>query len=39
MKKCPKCKSKNITLHMAGMSGKYKCKDCFYVGPLILEEE
>ena len=36
---CPKCKSKDITLHMGGIFGKYKCKDCKYVGPIILEED
>ena len=39
MKKCPHCKSSNITLDMGGQSGKYICKDCGYVGSLIIEEE
>jgi transposase-like protein len=39
MKKCPKCKSENITLHAAGHTGQYLCKDCGYTGSLILEED
>lgn len=36
---CPNCKSKNITLYMGGIFGKYKCKKCGYLGPLIVEEK
>lgn len=39
MKICPKCKSSNITLDMGGYSGKYICKDCGYVGALVLEKD
>lgn len=35
---CPKCKSEKITLYMGGQFGKYECKDCEYIGPLIIEE-
>jgi len=35
---CPQCESENITLYMGGQFGKYQCKDCGYVGPLILEK-
>jgi len=38
VKKCPKCKSKNITLWIAGITGLYFCKNCRYRGPLIVEE-
>ncbi len=38
-KLCPSCRSKNITLYMGGQFGKYKCKDCGYVGPLIIEKK
>jgi len=39
VKKCPSCGSTNITLNVGGELGKYECKDCSYVGPLIIEEE
>lgn len=35
---CPKCKSENVTLYMGGQFGKYECKDCGYIGPLIIKE-
>lgn len=38
IKKCPACKSTNITLYMGGHFGTYLCKKCGYTGPLILEE-
>ena len=38
IKICPKCKSSNITLYMGGKFGKYICKDCGYVGPLVIEK-
>ena len=38
MKRCPQCKSTNVTLYMGGHFGKYLCKKCGYVGPLIIEE-
>lgn len=38
IKKCPVCRSTNITLHLGGQAGKYWCKDCDYIGSLILEE-
>lgn len=37
MKICPKCKSKNITLYRGGITGQYVCKDCGYIGELIIE--
>lgn len=39
MKKCPMCKSKNVTLYMGGIFGKFRCKDCTYLGPMIIEED
>ncbi len=36
--KCPVCNSENITLYQ-GWFGKYYCKDCEYVGVVVLEEE
>ena len=38
MKKCPKCGSVNLVLHVGGQIGMYRCKDCGYIGPLIIEE-
>jgi transposase-like protein len=38
MKICPKCKSSNITLFIGGQTGQYKCKDCGYVGVLVIEK-
>ncbi len=39
MKKCPKCNSTNLILHAAAHTGQYQCKDCDYVGSLVLEED
>ena len=39
IRKCPKCKASKIMLHVGGLSGMYECKECGYVGPIILEEE
>ena len=39
MKICPKCESSNLVLDMGGFSGEYRCKDCGYVGALVLEKE
>jgi len=36
---CPKCQSKNIVLDVGGITGKYKCKDCGYVGVLVIHED
>ncbi|HIG93839.1 MAG: hypothetical protein QT02_C0004G0028 [archaeon GW2011_AR9] len=36
--RCPSCKSTKVTLYMGGQFGKYICKNCGYVGNLILEE-
>jgi len=38
IKKCPECKSTNLVLDTGGITGKYRCKDCGYVGVLIVEE-
>ncbi|RLE84277.1 MAG: TFIIB-type zinc ribbon-containing protein [Thermoprotei archaeon] len=35
---CPVCLSRRVVLYLGGYAGKiYKCQDCGYVGPLILE--
>jgi len=37
--KCPKCGSEDISLFLGGQFGKYKCKKCGYIGPMIIEED
>lgn len=38
--KCPKCGSTNIIPEAGFVTGyKYHCKDCNYVGVLIIEED
>lgn len=37
--KCPHCKSSNVTLDTGGQTGKYICKDCNYIGGLIIEKK
>lgn len=40
IKRCPNCKSRNIQDFMGFKLGiQYKCIDCDYIGPLIIEEE
>jgi len=39
LKRCPVCKKINIMLDLGGQTGKYRCKDCGYVGALIIEED
>ena len=39
LKTCPKCKSENITLSMGGVFGKWECKDCDYLGPIVVEQD
>jgi len=36
---CPRCISKNIVLDSGGITGNYKCLDCGYIGPLIMESD
>lgn len=37
---CPVCKGTDIFLYMGGQLGiLYKCKNCGYVGPIILEKD
>ncbi|GEM_PF-1681244 len=38
IKKCPVCGSTDIVLNLGGQTGKYECKNCGYIGVLILEE-
>ena len=37
--KCPSFKSENITHYMGAQFGKYQCKDCGYVGVIVIEDE
>lgn len=39
MKRCPVCRSTNITLDTGGQTGKWKCKNCGYLGPVVVEED
>ncbi|MFO7966947.1 MAG: TFIIB-type zinc ribbon-containing protein [Archaeoglobaceae archaeon] len=32
---CPVCRSSNVVMDSAGVTGKYYCKDCDYVGMAI----
>ncbi len=34
---CPVCKSTEITLDTGGITGKYMCKNCGYIGSVVLE--
>ena len=36
---CPICKQPSITFYMGGQFGKYECKDCGYVGVIIVEKD
>ena len=37
MKRCPSCKSSDVTLQIGFEIGNYQCKSCGYVGRLILD--
>jgi len=39
VKKCPKCRSTRIAYFAGMITGNYHCKECGYVGPLIIEED
>ena len=39
IQKCPKCKQAALTQYMGALFGKYKCKQCGYIGVLVIEEE
>jgi len=39
IKACPKCGSRNIALHARGITENYKCLDCGYIGPIIMESD
>ena len=39
MKKCPRCGSINLVLHVGGQTGMYKCKDCGLITVLVIEED
>jgi len=37
--RCPQCGSDNITYELGLITGyKYFCKDCQYVGPLVIQD-
>lgn len=37
--KCPVCRSEEITIYMGAHFGKYLCKKCGYIGPLVIDED
>ena len=37
--RCPNCRSEHIVFQAGGHTGMYECKDCGYIGPIILEVE
>ena len=39
VRKCPVCKSAEVTLDTGGQTGKWKCKKCGYAGALVVEED
>lgn len=36
---CPRCHGTNLTSYAGGMTGTVLCKDCGYMGTLIIEKE
>ena len=38
MKYCPRCGSSNIGWPLPHDRQKWECKDCGYIGPLIVED-
>ena len=37
--RCPQCGSDNITYELGLITGyKYFCKNCLYMGPLVIED-
>ncbi|AEA46870.1 TFIIB-type zinc ribbon-containing protein [Archaeoglobus veneficus] len=34
---CPVCKSTDVEYDTAGVTGKYRCKNCGFVGSAVLE--
>jgi len=37
--RCPQCGSDNITYELGLITGyKYFCKNCLYVGPLVIQD-
>lgn len=36
---CPVCKSDRVRMHAGGHTGLWQCRNCVYVGALIVEED
>ncbi len=34
---CPNCKKPTLIQHAGGISGLYECKNCDYIGTLVIE--
>lgn len=40
VQQCPQCKSTNVFYDLGGLTGRvYRCHDCDYIGPVIIETE
>ena len=39
IKFCPRCGSSNVQWYLPQDSSRWECKDCGYLGPLIIESE
>lgn len=39
MKVCPNCKKAGIEFFIGGQTGSYRCNNCGYIGPIIVEVE
>jgi transposase-like protein len=38
LRKCPQCGSFNIVPDLGGITGKFVCRNCGYVGVLFVEQ-
>ena len=36
---CPRCKSENVEMIAAGVTGSFMCRDCGYSGSIFPEKE
>ena len=36
---CPNCRSEDIFLNAGASTGKYECKNCGYIGAIVIERE
>ena len=38
IKYCPRCKTSNLDIYAASLTGAYYCKKCGYIGTLVIEK-